>query len=112
MIMTLRPPVLMEVKVDGQPTRYRATGNVDALRWFLHANELRRRPTRQVRALVLPPGSAEPNAIDAIERYLILLVFGELSERAARQARRKLRAAGIDLFASDPVRHLRPLTRP
>lgn len=111
-IMMLRPPVLMEVKADGQPVRYRAIGNVDALRWFLHANELGQHPTRQVRSLVLPAGSVKPENIEAIERDLIPLVFGEMSEGGARQARRKLKAAGIALSATDSSRCLRPLTRP
>lgn len=110
--MALRPPILMEVKAEGQPTRYRAIRNADALRWFLHANELRRHPARQVRSLVLSAGSVAPDTIEVIDSYLIPLVFGELNDWGERQVRRKLKAAGIVLSEPDPTRRLRPMTQP
>lgn len=110
-VMALRPPILMEVKADGQPTRYRAIHNADALRWFVHANKLSHRTTQQVRSLVLSVGSVAPDTIDLIDRYLIPLVFGEFGDSGQRQARRKLKAAGIVLSGPDPTRRLRPMTQ-
>lgn len=111
-IMMLRAPLLLEMKADGQPARYRAIGNVDALRWFMHANALKRHPARHVHSLVLPAGSVTAEDVEAIDRHLVPLALGELSERAARRARRELKARGIALLAPDPTRLLRPLTRP